>query len=526
MSTLRRILPLATAAAIAAPLFAHEADNFKLLASDGLDGDAFGSAVAIDGLTAMVAAPLADGIGVDSGAIYVFTFDGAMWNEVAKLTASNAAAGDLFGSAISLQGSRMVVGAPGANAGDGAAYAFSFDGVNWNETTMLAPAGLAAGAGFGASLDLDGSSAVIGATDAAYVFVDGGLGWAQEASLTSAAHFAGDLFGRGVTISGDLAAIGAPSGNGNVAGSGVVNIFSRSAGVWTEGQTLSLLAANTGDRYGEDLDMYGGVELLIGAPGADIGAVDTGGGERYALLGGTWTINATYKGRDAGDCMGAAIVLHKRYNVLGTPFDDDETLDGGTTSRFLKGSTTPLEVWVAHDSGAGDALGTSCDVGDIWAINGAPNHDFGLGTAYIHSSVQAIVLHLDGTFVNPDILTTVSGPVIGQSWDMAIDLTLFPDSERTRIIIKKNPAPAPIMTVFGEVFFKPSDPTLLVDDALGAHSIQVPNNESILDREFTLMGVVYGSAANGFPVLSLTNGQTVTIGTTDFPINVAAPHTP
>lgn len=526
MQSMRRILPLITAAAFAAPLLAHEADNFKLLASDGVDGDAFGSAVALNGDFAVVSAPLADALGIDSGAAYVFRFDGTTWNEVAKLTGSNTTAGDRFGSALSLDGNRLLIGAAGANGGDGSAYAFSFDGVSWNEASILAPAGLAAGAGFGSSLDLDADSAVIGAPNAgaAYVFVDGLLGWGQEASLNAVGSILGDRFGAGVTIAGDLIAVGAPNGTGSTANSGLVNTFSRTAGLWSEGQIVRLAVGSAGDEFGYALDMYAGQELLIGIPGFDLRGIESGGAQRWKMSAGTWILDQGYPGRDADDRMGEAIALHQRTNVIGTRGDDDEALDGGTSSRFLRGSVTPLEIYVGHDNADNDAFGSAVDVSETWAINGAPGHDAGLGSAYIHSAVQAVVEHLDGTFVNPDILETLSGPVIGQPWNLEIDLALYPESERTRIIMKKDPLEIPLMTMYGEVFFSLTAPTLLINDGLGDHTIAVPNNINILDREFTIMGVVYGAAIDGYPILALTNGQTVTVGTTDFPINAEEPH--
>lgn len=519
MKTLQRILPLAAIGALVASAWAHEADNFKLVPSDGALGDAFGSAVSIDGTVALVASPMADGVGADSGAVYVYSFDGVAWNEIAKLTASDAAAGAHFGAAVALNGSRLVVGAPGANGGDGAAYAFSFDGAVWSEDSVLTPAGLAAGAGYGSSVAIDGSSAVIGAPNAsaAYVFVDSG-GWSQEAALGALGSVPGDRFGAGVTLNGDLIAVGAPNGTGAIANSGTVHTFSRSASLWSEGQTLVLDDPSTGDLFGAALDMYNSIELLVGIPGIDIGATDTGGSQRFRLEGGSWVLKNGYPGRDADDRMGESIALFDRYNVMGVAGDDDEALDAGTTYRYLKNSATPLEVYVGHDAEPDAAFGAAVDISDTWAVNGSPNHS-GVGSAYIHSAVQAVVLPLLGSGINPNILTTLSGPVVGQTWESSVDLTLYPDSERTRLIMKRNPAPAPIMSMFGELFFKTSDPVVLMNDALGLHSIFVPGNPALLDREFTLMAVVYGAAVDGFPILALTNGQTVTLGTTDYPVN-------
>ena len=46
-----------------------------------------------------------------SGAAYVFTRSGTTWAQQAYLKASNAEAGDLFGSSVSVSGDTIVVGA-------------------------------------------------------------------------------------------------------------------------------------------------------------------------------------------------------------------------------------------------------------------------------------------------------------------------------------------------------------------------------------------------------------------------------
>ena len=70
-----------------------------------LPADVYGSSVAIDGDTVVVGA-------VESGAVYVFrTSDGgATYDQVAKLTASDAADGDNFGRSVAIAGGTLVVG--------------------------------------------------------------------------------------------------------------------------------------------------------------------------------------------------------------------------------------------------------------------------------------------------------------------------------------------------------------------------------------------------------------------------------
>jgi hypothetical protein len=83
----------------------------KLNASDGAADDRFGGSVSLSGTRALVGAEFDDDLGDLSGSAYVFERQGdGSWLEVHKLTASDGAAGDKFGTA-SLSGDRALVGA-------------------------------------------------------------------------------------------------------------------------------------------------------------------------------------------------------------------------------------------------------------------------------------------------------------------------------------------------------------------------------------------------------------------------------
>ena len=77
----------------------------KLTAADGAYDDEFGVSVAIDGDTIVVGAWKDDDDGYTSGSVYVFrTSDGgATYGQVAKLTASDAAADDRFGTSVAME---------------------------------------------------------------------------------------------------------------------------------------------------------------------------------------------------------------------------------------------------------------------------------------------------------------------------------------------------------------------------------------------------------------------------------------
>ena len=87
----------------------------KLTASDAAEWDRFGWSVAIEGDTIVVGAHYDDDGGSNSGSAYVFrtSDDGATYVEVAKLTAADAAGNDLFGTSVAIAGGTVVVGATG-----------------------------------------------------------------------------------------------------------------------------------------------------------------------------------------------------------------------------------------------------------------------------------------------------------------------------------------------------------------------------------------------------------------------------
>ncbi|QDU65828.1 PQQ-binding-like beta-propeller repeat protein [Engelhardtia mirabilis] len=89
--------------------------------SDGVASDQFGVAVGIHGNLAIVGARGDYDQGYDSGSAYLFDpYTGA---ELAKLLASSGGAGDLFGSAVDIDGSHVIVGA--IRVGNvGAGYSF------------------------------------------------------------------------------------------------------------------------------------------------------------------------------------------------------------------------------------------------------------------------------------------------------------------------------------------------------------------------------------------------------------------
>ena len=264
----------------------------KLTASDGAGSDQFGRSVSLsaDGSTALVGA---QGKSSNTGAAYVFTRSGSTWTQQQKLTASDAATGDEFGVSVSLSvdGSMALVGANGKGGFTGAAYIFTRSGSTWTQQQKLTASDAAGGDIFGSavSLSVDGSTALVGAqskssnTGAAYVFTRSGSTWTQQQKLTASDATTSDLFGSAVSLSvdGSTALVGAQGKSSNT---GAAYVFTRSGSTWTQQQKITASDAAADDSFGYSVSLSSdGSTALIGAFGEDPGAIaDAGSAYFYA----------------------------------------------------------------------------------------------------------------------------------------------------------------------------------------------------------------------------------------------------
>jgi len=213
----------------------------KLLASDGKEYDRFGDSVSINGNIALVGADWADWdypYGSSAGSVYVFTRSGSTWTEQTKLRASDGEGGDLFGCSISLSGDTVLIGAPfdDTEKGDssGSAYVFTRSGSSWMQQAKLLASDGAERDFFGGSVSLSGDTALIGAdydddngeySGSAYVFTRSGSTWTEQAKLLPLDGAARNGFGGSVSLSGSTALIGALWDDTNGRESGSAYIF-------------------------------------------------------------------------------------------------------------------------------------------------------------------------------------------------------------------------------------------------------------------------------------------------------------
>jgi len=107
-----------------------------LTASDGGIADLFGSSISIDGDRMLIGAfNAADSTSNQAGKVYIFDFDGENWNETAILQSNRSNNIANMGVSVSLDGDWAVSGVHLDNevqGGAGAAIVHHFDGANWN----------------------------------------------------------------------------------------------------------------------------------------------------------------------------------------------------------------------------------------------------------------------------------------------------------------------------------------------------------------------------------------------------------
>jgi len=193
---------------------------FKLTASDAASSDIFGCDVAISGNTAIVGAVGNDDAGSYSGSAYLFDVSNPV--EICKLTASDAATGDGFGITVGISDNIAIVGAySDDDAGTSSGSAYLFDITTGVQLAKLTASDAAAEDQFGYGVGISGNIAIVGAyyddneaginSGSVYLFdVSNPSNPVEITKLTASDAAAGDMFGyRRVEISGNTVIVGA-----------------------------------------------------------------------------------------------------------------------------------------------------------------------------------------------------------------------------------------------------------------------------------------------------------------------------
>jgi hypothetical protein len=309
---------------------------------------AVGAAFESSALTGATAGDVSEAIAGNgapfSGAVYVFTRNGATWSQQAFVKASNPESMDVFGNSVALSsdGDTLAVGAPFEDS----------------DLTGVTPGSVSE-----ATAANGPSSASAGAV---YVLTRSGGLWSQQAYVKASNTEGDDRFGTSVSLSsdGNTLAVGAPledssltgvtagsvneasSGNG-ASSAGAAYVFTRSAGLWS--QQAYVKASNTegSDEFGMAVALSGdGNTLAVGAQledssGTGIGSTPNNSADAagavyvYSRSAGSWSQQAFVKApnTDTVARFGNSVALNSDGNTLavGAAFEDGSTTGIGST---------------------------------------------------------------------------------------------------------------------------------------------------------------------------------------------------
>jgi len=333
----------------------------KIQASDAEASDQFGSSVSIsdDGNTAIIGAQYEDTTATDAGAAYIFTRSGTTWSQQAKIQASDAETNDYFGFSVSISGdgdtaivSAYLEDTSGTSAGS--AYIFTRSGTTWSQQAKIQASDAAANDYFGwaVSISDDGNTAIIGAwredttaTDAgaAYIFTRSGTTWSQQAKIQASDAEASDNFGLSVFISGDgdTAIIGAPTEDfSSLTNNGAAYIFTRSGTTWSQQAKIQASDPETGDYFGQSVSVSDdGNTAIVGAHNEDTNGSNAGSAYIWTRSGTTWSQKAKIQASDAeaGDNFGRSVFISGDGNTVIVGADNEDpssTTDAGAAYIF------------------------------------------------------------------------------------------------------------------------------------------------------------------------------------------------
>ncbi|MFT4709905.1 MAG: hypothetical protein ACI8Q9_001031, partial [Planctomycetota bacterium] len=334
----------------------------KLLASDGAAGDRFGDSVSISGTTAIVGADRDDDNGFNSGSAYLF--DTVTGLQLAKLLPSDGAASDHFGISVSISGTTAIVGAYGDDDnGSASGSVYLFDTVTGLQLAKLLPSDGAAGDRFGFSVSISGTTAIVGAygdddngsgSGSGSAFLFDTVTGLQIAKLLPSDGAAGDRFGFSVSISGTTAIVGADRDDDNGVDSGSAYLFDTVTGL----QLAKLLPSDgaASDFFGSSVSING-TTAIVGAYGDDDNGSGSGSAYLFNTVTGLQIAKLLPSDGAAFDLFGISVSISGATAIVGAYADDDNGSSSG--SAYLFDTVTGLQVakLLASDGAANDVFG-------------------------------------------------------------------------------------------------------------------------------------------------------------------------
>jgi fibronectin type 3 domain-containing protein len=295
-------------------------------------GEFFGVAVALDGDTVVAGGYYASS---NEGAAYIFDITGGTFTQAAGINDPGATNNDAFGISVAVNGDTMVVGAYGANSGNGTVYIYSRNqggaGIWGLSATLMNPTQNKNFGNFGISVGVNGDTVVVGASadndrqGAAFIYSrnQGGAGkWGLVATLSDPGATAMDNFGISIAVDGDTAAIGEWAINNNRIGN--VYVYGRNQGgadAWGLAATLTDPEAQINSCFGSTVGVSG--DTLVAGSACSTTSNNSNTGAAYVFSRnqgglGEWGLSIRLSNPVGSDGFGNSIAVNGDTLVVGT----------------------------------------------------------------------------------------------------------------------------------------------------------------------------------------------------------------
>ena len=274
-------------------VFKRDGNNWiqqaRLEATNRVINDYFGSSVSISGNYIIVGAENKDINGTKTGAAYIYKRTGTTWTLQTELVATDGQDGDKFGTSVSIYGNHAVVGASNVD-NFGVVYAYKLENEEWTLQNKIISPQMRYQGEFGAAVDVENGYLVIGApkqaggyynSGTAWVYKYDGYDWREHQRLSVNGVFVNtmrnSLFGNSVSISNNYIIVGAKEhlGRGNQSGNAYVyrrsrNEFYNSYATQVIFNSIELTSdsVSTGDYFGFSVAIDGD-NAIVGAVGDD-----------------------------------------------------------------------------------------------------------------------------------------------------------------------------------------------------------------------------------------------------------------
>jgi hypothetical protein len=319
---------------------------------------------------------------------------------------------DLFGAAISLSGGNALIGASlddtgGTDTGRAYLYNVATGGLLQtfaNPNPAVAPAG-AAGDAFGSSVSLSGNLALIGAraddagtTNAGAAYLFNATTGALLRTFANPTPQASDSFGQAVAVSGNRALISAIGDRTGATGAGAAYLFDTTTGALL--RTFLNPTPGSQDNFGIDVALAGNY-ALISTINDDTANLNAGAAYLFDITTGNLVrtfLNPTPESNNVfgnNDNFGFAVALSSTKVVIGAPNDNVNGFHNGAVYEYdlATGALLYTLKIPTPNSDTEEFLGNDVALSDDFVLAGAPFRNKGpaiaakdLGAAFLYDA--------------------------------------------------------------------------------------------------------------------------------------------